>query len=76
MTYNKAEVKAVGNAVYDLLEGLSDGIGNQEIANLMKVLTAAVAASDEFKSDFDAAGPHVLAQMADRFGDRRVNPTP
>jgi hypothetical protein len=73
MAYEKEQVKRVGDKVYDLLKGLSNGVGTEEITNLMSVLTAAVDASDEFRADWDAAGPHVVAAMLDRFGDERVN---
>lgn len=76
MAYEKAQVQKVGDATYNLIKGLSNGIGTEEMANLMGVLSAAVDASDEFRSDFDAAGPHAVARMLDRFGDDRVNPVP
>ena len=74
MAYNKAEVQAVGTALYGLMKGLSNGVGVDEMTNLMSVLTAAVAASDEFRGDFDAAGLHAAAKILECFGDDRVNP--
>ena len=72
MAYEKAQVQAVGDALYDLIKGLADGIGTDEVSNLMQVLQAAVDASDEFKGNFYAAGPHAIAKLVDRFGDDKM----
>ena len=73
MAYNKAEVKNLADKVYDLLKGLKDGVGPDDVTNLVGALTAAPACQNELKEDWDAAGAHMLAQLADRFGDDRVN---
>lgn len=73
-TYNKEEVKNLADKVYDLLAGLRDGIGTEDINNITSALMAAPAATNELRDDWDAATAHIVSQLADRFGDDRVNP--
>jgi len=72
--YSKEEVKNLADKIYDLLVGLKDGVGSDDFANLTSALLAAPAASNELREDWDAAVSHILSQLADRFGDDRVNP--
>jgi hypothetical protein len=76
MAYNKDEVTTLADAVWNIIVGLKNGIGGDDIANLTAALMAAPAASNELKDDFDAAGLHIVARLADKFGDSRVNPVP
>jgi len=74
VAYNKDQVIALADAVYALLESFRDGVGMDDIDEAVGVLTAAASAADEIKTDFDAAGLHMLGRLGDKFGDARVNP--
>lgn len=76
MAYDKPGIKEVGVALYNLVDGLSNGVGTDEIANLTKLLIEASQVTDSLKSDPDAAGLHIIAVLADLYGDKRVNPFP
>ena len=70
--YNKAQPKAVGKAIVQVLYGLGDGLDMSDTANLMALIQALSAAADEFKGDTDAAIAHALGGAAEEFGDRRI----
>ncbi len=73
-TSNKAEVIAVADAVYGAIEAVKDGFDIEDTAAAIALITAVVAAANEFKEDWDAAGLHIISRLADLFGDGRVNP--
>lgn len=72
--YNKQEVLTFGDRLWDVIQGLKDGVGSDDLGNLVGALSAAPAISNEAKEDFDAFGLHLVAHLADKFGDARVNP--
>lgn len=74
MAYNKEGVLRVGDAAYQLFLGLSNGVDQEEIMNLVNLLTNAVSVSQEFQNDFDAAAPHVLSRILELVGDKNINP--
>jgi len=74
MAYEKAQVHAAADAVYAVIQAVKDGLDIADVGAAITLLTAFVGAADEFKDDTDAAGLHLAARLADRFGDERINP--
>lgn len=73
MAYDKDQVQAVADAVYDVVQAVKDGLDVSDMTAGMALMTAFMAAADEFKNDTDAAGLHMGARLMDRFGDSRVD---
>ena len=73
MAYNKEQVQAVADAIYDAIQAARDGIGVDDTAAAITLFTAFAGAADEFQTDTDAAGLHLAARLADRFGDSRID---
>ena len=72
MPYSKPDLHEIGDALYNLIRGLQNGVGADDIGNLTSVLFEAADVVDEFKSSPKSAGIHVGARLMDRFGDDMV----
>lgn len=70
MAYNKEDAQNLGKELVELIHGLADGMGPDDMANAMETLSAGMAASDEIKSDTNAAVFDVLAGAASAQADR------
>jgi hypothetical protein len=70
--YEKEAVVAAADAVYGAIEAVKDGLGVEDVAAGIQLMTAIAGAVDDFKADTDAAGLHFVARLADLFGDSRV----
>lgn len=68
--YNKAEVQNLGKEFVDLIYGLKDGMGADDMANAMEALAAGMAASDEIAGDTNAAVFDILAGASSAQADR------
>jgi hypothetical protein len=76
LAYDKFGVADVGVAAYNLFKGVSNGLGQEEITNLTKLLIEASEVASDLKNDFDAAILHIGSAIMDKAGDDRVNPEP
>lgn len=72
--YNKEQVVAAADAIVATIDAVKDGLDAADVGAAVTLLTAVAAAADEFKGDTDAAVLHLVAAIADRIGDQRVNP--
>jgi hypothetical protein len=72
--YTKGDVTGLADKVYDLIMGLRNGVGQDDLNNMVQAMMAAPAATNELKEDTDAAMLHIGARIMDRAGDDRVNP--
>ncbi len=73
MAYEKAQVAAGADAVYEAINAVRDGIGVEDTGAAINLFTALAGCADEFKNDTDAAILHFVSRLAGRFGDDRVN---
>ena len=76
--YNKAEVQLLGKSLVDVIYGFANGVGADDMANLMTSLSAGMSASNELKGDTNAAIFDVIAGMGSAQADRArddLNPT-
>ena len=76
MAYTKSEVQAFADKLYTLLIGLKDGLGADDMNNVVATMMSAPAVMNEAKEDWDAFVLHVISVLADKFGDDRINITP
>ena len=74
MAYDKTKCKAVGVALVELIDAVTDGVGMDDMDEMMALAMALKGAQAEMSSDTDAATLHILSAAADAFGDKRVNP--
>lgn len=74
MAYDKAQCKAVGEALYAAVQALRDGLQVEDTAVGMQLLTALAGAADEIKGDSDAALLHIASAVLGKAGDGRINP--
>ena len=72
MPYSKEDLTGIGDALYQFIVGLQDGLGAEEMANLTSLVMEAADGVDEFKNSPKSAGIHVVARVADKFGDSLV----
>lgn len=72
MAADKVQCKKVGEAVVALVAAVADGIDLSDTNSLIGLVTAIADASDDIKSDKDAAISYVLAGAAEAFGDSKV----
>lgn len=73
--YDKNKCKAVGVALVELVEAVTtDGVGMDDMDELMVLVAALKSAQAEMATDTDAAVLHILSGASDAFGDKRVNP--
>ena len=73
--YNKAQPQALGGAVVDMVNAVSDGVDVTDMAVGMKLMAAFKAAKDEIQGDKDAALLDILAGAASAFADQRRTPS-
>jgi len=71
--YNKPDVTNLADKTYEFFKGLRDGWSNDDLMRLVETMTAAPAATNELKDDFDAAILHIISRVGDRLGDDRVD---
>jgi hypothetical protein len=76
MAYDKTQVFAFADAVFDGVHAVRDGVGVEDTGAAISLFTALASCVDEFKDDTDAAALHFVSRLTDRFGDQRMNPTP
>lgn len=74
MAYDKTKTKAVGDALYDLIEAVTDGVGLDDMDEMMALAMRLKDAQNELATDTDASVLHVASALTDRLGDARVNP--
>lgn len=75
MSYDKRNPVAVGKALVELIEATTeDGVGMEDMDELMALISSLKAARPEMSNDTDAATLHILSGASDAFGDKRVNP--
>ena len=71
--YNKADVVAFATALNDLIEAVSsDGVGADDFAELINVVTKSAAAVNEIKGVPAGAALHIVGVIADKQGDKLV----
>ena len=68
--YNKAEVVAFGAAIGDLITAALDGVGADDLDELIEVVTTGAAVVNEMKDVPAAGGLHVLGAASDKVGDK------
>jgi hypothetical protein len=73
MAADKEQCKNVGKAFVALLFGLRDGLDLEDAGNLQGLVSAGIAAIDDFKNDGDAATLYAISGAAEEFGDRRLD---
>lgn len=71
--YDKAQVKAAADAIVDTIDAVKDGLDAGDVTAAVNLLTKVAACADEFKGDTDAAVLHLVAGIADRIGDQRMD---
>ena len=69
--YNKAHVQALGDAVFQVIEAVKDGLQASDTTAAMTLLGAFTAASDEIVGDSDAAVLDLIAGLATKLADSR-----
>jgi hypothetical protein len=68
--YNKADVAGLGHAIAELINAVrGDGVGADDLDELIGVLTSAAQSVNEMKDVPEAAVEHVLGAAADKLGD-------
>lgn len=69
--YTKGDVVAFADSVDDLIDAvIGDGVGTEDLDELIGVLTAGAAAVNEMRGVPAAAGLHIAGRIADKQGDR------
>lgn len=71
--YNKGEVMTFGDALYIFLQGLRDGLSQEDMMALVATMATAPAIMNEATDNWEAFGAHLLSKLSDKFGDDRVN---
>jgi hypothetical protein len=75
MAYNKADAMKVGEEMADVVMGVLNGIQmGEETQNVMELMGALMQGADEIQADKDAAAFHIIAGMAAKVGDSKVDP--
>ena len=70
MAYSKEDTQKLGEELVDLIHGFANGVGADDMANAMEAMSAGMGASDELKSDTNAAVFDILAGAASAQADR------
>lgn len=72
MAYDEGQVRELAQALLGAVDAVRDGLGPEDAAAGVSLLTALSAAADEAR-DTDAFALHLISELADVIGDRRVN---
>lgn len=71
--YNKNDVTNFADAVDNLIDAvMEDGVGADDLDELIGVVTASSKAVNEMKGVPAAAGLHIAGRIADKQGDRML----
>ena len=71
---SNARLRAANRAKKCDVDGVkTDGLGADDMDEVIGLMTAIAAAADEAK-DTDAFALHLISELADQIGDRRVDP--
>ena len=69
--YHKPDVTAFADSVDELIAAISgDGVGMDDLGNLIETVTTGAAAVNEMQGVPAAAGLHIAGRIADKQGDR------
>jgi len=74
--YNEAKVKAVGDALYNMIDAVKDGVGINDMDEFIALTMALQGAQAELAGDTDAAVLHIASALTDKLADARVNQPP
>lgn len=74
--YDKVKIEDAAVKSVDMFDALSDGVGVEDSAQLMSLISSLVAAADAFQADKDAAVLHYVSKVIEVIGDRRVDVPP
>ena len=75
MTYDPSKPKAVGVALVNLVEAVTDkGVTMEDLPAFLSLVTALQGAQAELATDTDASVLHIISGATNAFGDRRINP--
>lgn len=76
MAYDKQAVVDTADSLYGLVKALGDGIDVGDSVQLIDFVTKLASSASSFKDDTDAAVVHLLARIAEKVGDDRVDVVP
>jgi len=68
--YNKADSVALGEAFGNLVNAVRDGVGTDDLDELIATLTAGAQAANEAQDVPAAFGAHVISGVSDKVGDK------
>ena len=71
--YKESDVRAFARSLVGGYDAVADGIDVQDTAAAVDLMTKFAAAANEAR-DRDAFGLHLISEIADVLGDRRVDP--
>jgi len=71
---DKAQCKAVGEAVVGLIAAVKDGVDVTDVSVLIALGTKVAAVADDLKEDTDAAVAYIVAGLTEAYGDSKVGP--
>lgn len=71
--YTKEAIQKFADSVFEGYKAVTtDGVGMEDLDEGMAIITSLKDAADDFKANPQAAGFHLAARLADRFGDEAV----
>lgn len=72
--YSKTQVQELGDAIFQTIMAVKDGIQPADATAAMNLLMKFTAASDEIQSDSDAAVLDIVSGLTSKLADSRRNP--
>ena len=69
MAYEKTEVVGFGRAISNLIIAVTDGVGSEDLAQMIAAITAGAQTVNEFETSVPAASSHVVSGISEGLGD-------